>query len=598
LTRARQPLIIRLIFRDVALNKSAIGGTEMLAPTNPAHFRPQAFTARLLHKFATRILIVTIAALLIPSGKITRSAEPGRVPNIVLILADDLGFSDLGCFGGEIRTPHLDGLAADGLRLTRMYTTARCCPSRASLLTGQYSHRIGLGHMVGDLGLPGYRGRPSDDAVTIAQVLNAAGYRSFLSGKWHLGTDDPTQYGFEEFYGTLVSAKTFWDPNHLLRLPKGRAARQYAEGDFYATDAVTDHALDFLALADQTPERPWFMHLPYHAPHFPLHARAEDLARYKDVYERGWDAIRQQRLARMKKLGIVGPETRLPPRSRYWDWQEATIDVNPAWESLPADRRRDLARRMAVYAAMVDRLDQNVGRLLNALREREELDKTLIVFLSDNGACAEWDPHGFDGQSGPENILHRGDDLEGMGGPGTYHSVGSGWANASNTPWRLYKHFGHEGGISTACIVHWPGELKRHGEIDDRPAHLIDLLPTFLEAASADYPQTIAGRTPLRPAGRSLLPQWRGEPVDNRPLFFEHEGHRAVHQDHWKLVALRGAPWELYDMRTDRTELHNLAEQRPEVVSALSRAWDQWAGENQVTPFPRDYGVGYLKAVD
>lgn len=506
-------------------------------------------------------------------------------PNILLIVADDLGFSDLGCYGGEIETPNLDALAASGLRLTRFYTTGRCCPSRASILTGQYPHRVGLGHMTQDLGLPGYRGRVSDDAVTIAQALGPAGYRSFISGKWHLGTDDPTKHGFEEFYGTLTSPKTFWDPDHFLRLPAGRARKEYRPESFYGTDAVTDHALEFIRLGRETPDKPWFLYLAYHAPHFPLQAPKEDIAKYADRYHEGWDVARDRRLARMKKLGIVSGDTELTPRSPFTDYGEVNTGQNPAWDTLPEARRLDLARRMAIYAAMVDRMDQNIGLIIENLRAAAELENTLIVFLSDNGACAEWDPHGFDITSSPNNILHTGDEIEKMGGPESYHSAGSGWANVSNTPWRLYKHYNHEGGISSPGIVHWPAGLARAGEIERQPAHIIDLMPTAIE---------VSGAPPRDGPGLSLLPILSGENAGNRTLFFEHEGNRAIMSGRFKLVGLKGGPWELYDLEADRTELKDLAPTH-QVVGRLARDWRKWAEENHVTPLPDDYKVDYIK---
>src|SRR5678815_718146 len=275
---------------------------------------------------------------------------------------------------------------------------------------------------------------------------------SFLSGKWHVGTNDPTARGFDEFYGTLISASTFWDPSRYIRLPQTSKARSYEPGSFYGTDALTDYALDFMREARETEHRPWFLYLAYNSPHFPLHARPEDIAKYANRYSAGWDVLREERLARMKRLGMAGASTKLPPRSSYWGYRETVPRQNPAWNSIPEDRRADLSMRMAIYAAMVDRMDQNIGRITADLRTSGQLQNTLIVFLSDNGACAEWDPWGFDGSSGPNNILHRGGDLGKMGGPGTYHSAGSGWANASNTPWSLYKHYTNEGGISAPCI--------------------------------------------------------------------------------------------------------------------------------------------------
>jgi arylsulfatase A-like enzyme len=518
-----------------------------------------------------------------------------RRPNILLIVADDLGYSDLGCYGGEIHTPSLNALAGNGVRFSQFYSTARCCPSRASILTGQYPHKVGVGHMVTDMGHPGYRGRLSDNAVTLAEVLKAADYRTFLSGKWHVGTPDPTRHGFEQYFGTLISAQTFWDPAQYLRLPQGGKTRHYDADAFYATDATTDYASDFLEEARTTPDQPWFLYLAYHAPHFPLHARPEDIAKYRGRYTGGWDVLRQERLARMKKLRLVAPGTRLSPRSKYTNHGETVSADNPAWDSLPEDRRADLATRMAIYAAMVDRMDQNIGRVTADLRARGELDNTLIMFLSDNGACAEWDPFGFDVSSSPNNVLHRGDDLARMGSRGTYHSVGSAWANASNTPWRMYKHYSHEGGISTPCIVHWPAGFQRRNAIERAPAHLIDLMPTIVAASGAQYPERISTRQIPPMAGVSLMPALNGKGLPERTLYFEHEGTRAVREGRYKLTALRGGPWKLYDMERDRTEMDDLAGKQPQRVESLARKWDAWAAENQVTPLPETYPVHYLR---
>lgn len=375
-----------------------------------------------------------------------------------------------------------------------------------------------------------------------------------------------------------------------MRLPQGRTPRKYPDGTFYATDAVTDHALDFLRLARQTPGQPWFLYLAYNAPHFPLHATPEQIAKYKDRYQGGWDELREQRLRRMKTLGIVPDHTRLSPRSHWRNYGETRTGVNPAWNSLPENRRLDLARRMAIYAAMIDRLDQQIGRVISDLRSAGEFENTLIVFTSDNGACFEWDPFGFDIVSSNQNILHTGDMLDGMGTAGTFHSVGSGWANAANTPWRLYKHFNHEGGIASPGIVHWPhGVNAKPGSINHQPAHLIDLLPTAISVASTEYQGTL----PL--SGLDLVEQINNG-SDDRTLFFEHQGNRAVRSGKWKLVALDDEPWELYDFTVDRTETNDLEKEHPDLVSKLSAAWDDWGAANQVTPLPRDLGVKYLKA--
>ena len=544
-----------------------------------------------IRAFRSTIVFLALIALAFSTSCSAPFAGDPAQPNILLIVADDLGYSDLGRYGGEIQTPYLDQLAVDGVRLTEFYTTGRCCPSRASILTGQYPHRVGLGHMTRDAGQPGYRGAVSDDAVTIAQTLKASGYRTFISGKWHLGTPDPTTHGFEEFYGTLVSAQTFWDPGHYTRLPAGRQARQYAPGEFYGTDALTDHALDFINLArDETPGKSWFLYLAYNAPHFPLQAPEEVIEKYKDVYKKGWDVLREERLERMKQFGLVAQDTELTPRSPWWNYGETEAGFNPAWDSLPADRQADLARRMAIFAAMVDRMDENIGRIVADLRERGELDNTLIVFLSDNGACAEWDPNGFDVRSSNNNILHAGEEVERMGEAGTYHSAGSGWANLSNTPWRLYKHFNHEGGISTPLIVHWPGRIGSPGAVKSGMGHIIDLVPTLLDAAAAPY----TGEMPL--PGRSFLPLLNGSDGEARTLYFEHEGHRAIREGAFKLVALRGHAWELYNIEQDRSELHDLAAKQPERVEAMAKSWDEWAAANYVTPMPDDYGVDYMPA--
>ncbi|MBB75485.1 MAG: arylsulfatase [Planctomycetaceae bacterium] len=514
----------------------------------------------------------------------------GEKPNILYIVADDLGYSDLGCYGGEIHTPHLDKLAAGGVRLTQFYNTGRCCPSRAAILTGQYPHRVGLGHMtINDLGQAGYRGVVSSAAQTIAQVLRSADYRSFMSGKWHLGTPDPTQHGFEEFYGTLVSAKRFFDPAHLVRMPANRKARTYPEGQFYATDAVTDHALDFLKLTRrQNSDQPWFLYLAYNAPHFPLHAPQNEIAKYKDRYHSGWDALRPERLAKMKQLGIVPASTVLSARSQWRNYGETKTGVNPAWDSLPEARRLDLARRMAIYAAMIDRLDQQIGRVIEDLTSAGELENTLIVFTSDNGACFEWDPFGFDIKSSNQNILHQGTMLDDMGKPGTFHSVGSGWANASNTPWRLYKHFNHEGGIASPGIVHWPRGIKVDGgAINHDPAHIIDLMPTAISVSGAKYQGDLSlpGRDLIRHINRGSK---------QRTLYFEHQGNRAVRSGRWKLVALDDQPWELYDFSSDRTEMIDLAQRYPERVKRMAAQWDAWGADNYVTPLPKDLKVPYL----
>jgi len=534
------------------------------------------------------LFLATATALLLPGP----APAEGTRPNILLVMADDMGYSDLGCYGGEIRTPNLDGLAKDGLRFTQFYNGTRCCPTRASLLTGLYPHQAGVGGMTEDRGVPGYRGTLQPNTVTVAEVLKAAGYRTLMCGKWHLAqgpkrAPTPVDRGFEDFFGMIEGFRSFWDPKAYVRLPAGRPARTYPVGGFYATDAITDHALDFLADARKTPDRPFFLYLAYTAPHFPLHARAEDVARYKDTYAEGWDKLREGRYRRMRELGLIDPKWPLSPRSGFETRDDFyRTGENPAWDALPADRRADLTRRMAVYAAMVDRMDRNIGRVVDDLRENGQLENTLVLFLSDNGACAEWDPWGFDGASGPRNVLHSGAELDRMGGPGTYHSYGSGWANACNTPFRGYKHDCHEGGISTPLIVYWPAGIEARGELRTQVGHVIDVMATCVEVGGAAYPATVGDRAITPPEGESLLPAFADKPIDREALFWEHEGNRAIRAGDWKLVAKHAGPWELYHLSKDRTEGTDLAAKHPEEAKALSAKYDAWASRAHVEPWP------------
>ncbi len=522
------------------------------------------------------LLLLSLAACSLPATA-AEATTPDKRPNILLILADDVGFSDLGCYGGEIQTPNLDKLAADGLRCTQFYNGARCCPSRASLLTGQYPHAVGF---------PGMSGSLPKNCATIPEILRTANYRTLMVGKWHLGDPGPIVRGFDEYYGMFGGYGSFWNPNLYTRRPADRTPRKFEEGKFYSTDAFTDYALDFLDGARQD-KKPWFLYMAFNAAHFPLHAPQAEIAKYAKTYAAGWDKIRAARFAKQKELGVLGTGWPLTPRSIIPPNPVATPHSwadkeNPAWESLSEDRRADLARRMAVYAAMIDRMDQNIGRVISDLKKNSELDNTLIFFLSDNGACAEWDPFGFDvlknnsevnlGTTSGDNTLHTGAELDAIGAPGSYVSYGSGWANASNTPFRLYKHYSHEGGIATPLIVHWPAGMKRHNELDHQPGHLIDILPTCIEVSGAKYPGEVL---PL--VGRSLIPTLHKTSEPSRPIFFEHEGSRAVRNGRWKLVGLANKPWELYDMEADRVELNDLASKEPTRVAELVALYDEWA---------------------
>lgn len=492
----------------------------------------------------------------------------------------------MGCYGSEIHTPSLDALAGDGLRFTQFYNTARCSPSRASLLTGLNPHQAG----VPLLGTP-----LNDRCVTLAEVLKPAGYHTYMVGKWHLSEQStPTMRGFDEFYGMLGGFNSYWqeDP-YYTRLPAGRPKRVYKPGGFYSSDVFGDYALDFMDQG-RVSGKPWFLYLAFNAAHFPLGAPEAAIAKYEAMYrEKGWDAIRADRLARQKRLGLVPAGLALTPRSvvpaNFINTQTGWADKeNPAWDSLPADRRADLARRMAVYAAAVEIMDRNIGRVVARLKQTGEWNNTLIFFLSDNGACAEWDPYGFDKLDSPLNILHRGADLKKVGGPDSYVSYGSGWANAGNTPWRLYKHYAQEGGIRTPMIVHWPAGLKtRPGAMTAQIGYVTDFMPTLIRVCGASYPKERNGTDILPVEGENLTPTFRGGNIAPRILCVEHEGNRMVREGDWKLVALVGKPWELYDLAGDPTEMRDRAGAEPARVRKMGDDWDAWAARCGVGPRPK-----------
>ena len=401
----------------------------------------------------------------------------------------------------------------------------------------------------------------------------------------------------------------------MTRLPEGSPQRTYKTGEYFATDAITDHALDFLTDMRKSSE-PWLLYIGYQAPHFPVQSKREDMPGYSEIYAQGWDKIREQRFARQKKMGLLPEGTALTPRSqithpvaakRLGSWTDD--GRNPAWDSLPADRRADLAQRMAVYAGMVTGMDRNIGRLLEDLKSNGELDNTLILFLSDNGACAEWEPFGFEmlpttnpvpgtginqGTQSLPNKIYRGDELAMMGQPGSFPSYGSGWANACNTPWRLYKHYGHEGGIGTPLVAHWPavvGKDKNNVRFVNEPTHLIDLMATCVDIAGAKYPAVRDGQNVLPMEGMSLRPLLAppantSSSLSARLLAWEHEGNRALREGKWKLVSLASAQWELYDMDTDRAEMNDLAALQPDRVTKMSLQWDAWAKRTNVFPKP------------
>jgi arylsulfatase A-like enzyme len=557
---------------------------------------------QLLRRLAT--LLAATALLASASSSV---AAPR--PNVLLILSDDMGWSDLGCYGSEITTPNLDSLAAKGLRFTQFYNGARCCPTRASLLTGLYAHMAGVGHMTSDSHRPGYRGELNDRCLTIGEVMRPAGYRTYAVGKWHVARDIkpdgpkydwPMQRGFDKFYGTITGGGNYYDPTTLCRgntyiTPENDP--EYHPSLFYYTDAITDNAIAFLKQhRAESPKQPFFMYLAYTAAHWPMHAKPADIAKYKGKYDAGYDAIRQRRFERQKQLGLVKPDW--TPAPTVGDWSNVP---HKEWE----------IRCMEVYAAMVDCLDQGIGRVVNELKAEGQLDNTLVFFLQDNGACAEdmgrnpskepyrtdlkpMTPDELQPKIWPPMQTRDGRPVrtgpEAMPGPAdTYVAYGKAWANVSNTPFREYKHWVHEGGISTPLIVHWPKGIpaSREGLLEWQPGHLVDLMATCVDVAGAKYPRTRNGHPINALAGVSLQPAFRGKSLHRAaPIYWEHEGNRALREGQWKIVAKGPAgAWELYDMAADRTESHDLAAQDPDRIKAMISRWEAWANQNEVLPW-------------
>lgn len=500
-------------------------------------------------------------------------------PNIILIMADDMGFSDIGCYGGEIQTPNLDQLAEDGLRYTQFYNTARCCPTRASLMTGLYAHQTGMGAMTRPTPLRGYQGHINRNCVTIAEVLKQAGYATFMSGKWHLTEDKnklvtgskhnwPRQRGFDRFFGTIAGAGSFYTPQTLTL--NNAPITEFPE-DFYYTTAIGEHGAQFIREhgADENDE-PFFLYVPFTAPHWPLHALEKDIKKYRGKYLKGWDAIRAERHARQLKMGLV--DQRWPISARH--------ERAPAWETLDKDKQKEMDERMAIYAAMIDSMDQAIGHILKAVADLDQTKNTMVLFLADNGGCDESGLYGFERKKGGK-----------LGTDSSFASYGLCWANASNTPFQFFKKDNHEGGIASPLIVHWPEGIKKeaHGKLRYEPTHVIDIMATAVQLAGAEYPARFRGQEILPLEGRSLLPTFEGKPLDRTALYWEHVGNRAVRSGDWKLVAntrFRKQEWELYNLRTDRTETVNLFNQREDKAQELKALWQAWAARAYVLPKP------------
>ncbi|WP_295122233.1 arylsulfatase [uncultured Chitinophaga sp.] len=528
-------------------------------------------------------------------------------PNIIVILADDLGYSDLGCYGGEIHTPNLDYLAGNGLRYTQFYNTSRCCPTRASLLTGLYNQQAGIGKMTEAENEPGYRGALTDNTVTLAEVLKSAGYRTAMSGKWHVSNTNgqatpqaqldwlnhhtshpsfspisqyPTSRGFEKYFGTIWGVVDFFDPFSLV---SGTQPIKEVPAGYYHTDAINDTAVAYIREYGKGKD-PFFLYVAHNAPHWPLQALPEDIAKYKDTYKEGWEAIRKKRYDKMVEMGLIDPATtKLSPR-----WQSEL-----SWKDNP-DKEWDAAA-MAVHAAMVDRMDQGIGRIIATLKQTGQLDNTLILFLSDNGAsaenCANYGP-GFDRPSETRDgrkIIYA-TKKEAMPGPQTtYSSIGQRWANVVNTPFAYWKEQSFEGGVCTPFIAFWPkGITAKKGGYSEQRGHVMDLMATFTDLAGADYPATYNGHHITPTTGISLSPSFYNKKTEgHNTLFNEHFGARYARKGDWKLVSLSNdTTWQLFNLAADKTETNNLAAQHPEKVQELAVLWRNWAQTHQVFPKP------------
>lgn len=496
-------------------------------------------------------------------------------PNIVVFLADDLGYSDLGCYGGELETPVLDKLGREGVRFAQFYNTARCSPSRASLLTGKHPHQVGIG-VLNRPDLPdGYPGDLCPRTPTVAELLRKAGWTTWLSGKWHLSRDPrtpngswPTRRGFERFFGTLAGCSSYFDPQTLMQ-GESPAPDAKEDEDFYYTDAIGSRAAEWITEHHASgASQPFFLYVAFTAPHWPLHARPGDIAAQRGKFDAGWDRLREQRLARMEREGLIPPGTDLSQRDPSQPaWEEV---AEPGWE----------ASRMEAYAAQVAALDRGVGRVLDALELAGMRDDTLVLFLSDNGASAEELPIGEAEEFKTNDEVLSTGTRAGLpirignspditpGSEDTYASYGVPWANLSNAPLRKYKRWVHEGGIAAPLLVSWPNGGLKDGSVAQTPFQLVDILPTLLEAAGVASSQL---------EGRSMLPALRGEAVEPADLYWEHVGNCAIRRGPWKLVRSYSEEWELYDLELDRTELHDLAGLFPGLVADLSGAWEDWA---------------------
>ena len=554
------------------------------------------------------LLVISICLFIAGCAADNRENDSaGRRPNIIIIMADDLGFSDLGCYGGEIETPNLDLLAAGGMRFTQFYNTSRCCPTRASLLTGLYPHQAGIGRMTMDDGQPGYRGFLTENTVTIAEVLKEAGYNTGMTGKWHISetrrlepekqlkwlahqenygpfsdtTQYPTARGFEKYFGNIWGVVDYFDPFSLVN---GKEQVMSVPDNYYHTDAISDTTVAYVEQFSRQ-QKPFFLYVAHTAPHWPIQALPEDIAKYENVYKKGWQAIRANRYKKMLELGLFDSGS-APLAPWMFPEEEWSDNKDGEWD----------AHAMAVHAAMVDRMDQGIGRLINKLKELDELDNTLILFLSDNGGSAE-DPSrfgpGFDRagstRDGRPVVFPKVKSAENMPGPQTIHAgIGPQWAHTINTPFKSFKSKIFEGGICTPMIAHWPHGIKAKNAITTEMGHVVDFMATCVQLANAEYPEEFNGSKISKQQGQSLLPIFdKGERQDPEFIFWEHFGSKGLRQGKWKLVQLgNDAKWQLFDLDKDRTETNDLSQQHPDVVASMKTEWEEMAAATQVYPLP------------
>jgi arylsulfatase len=559
-------------------------------------------------------ILLSVTGLCLGSMNSEAQNKQTKKPNFLIILSDDIGYSDIGCFGSEINTPNIDRLAKNGVRFTQFYNTARCSPSRASLLTGLYPHEANMGHLSSEnFPEPGYGDDLSKSSVTMAQLFKKAGYATYMTGKWHLAKDIspdgskdnwPVQRGFDRFFGTLNGSGSYYDPGTLISNNKFVAPGK----NFYYTDAISDSTVKFIR--ENPKDKPFFFYVAYTAAHWPLHAPEHEIAKYKGKYDIGWDSLRIIRFNKLKKLGIISNNCVLSKRS---------VEI-PEWKNEPLKAWQ--VRRMEVYAAMIDVMDQGIGRIISALEEKGELENTVIFYMQDNGGCAE--PQGSDQPQVPltaeQKILKPGSyDLINLnkkpvytrdgrfvrsgqgvmaGDADTWVAYGAEWANVSNTPFRMYKQYVHQGGIASPLIVHWPAGISAKGVLSRQLSHLIDIVPTVLEITGIQYPSVFENNAIQPLEGISLVPAFSNKSVPREFLFWEHVGNRAIRMGDWKLVAKvkkqkKFTPadenkWELYNLELDPSETNDLALKYPDKVKELAARWEKEAIRTKAKPWPWD----------